>query len=208
MHRTARLLLVLITLLAPPALAQEGDYEIGLRLYREGRHAAALESFQRAALAGATAELHTRIGWTLYQLGRLDEARGAFTRALALEPEAAEALTGLGDLALRADQPEAALAWLDRALAAEPASADARTARETALRRLPPPARPRPEELQWRFRAGRDYLEVREDGAWTGCARWTRVLAAPGRRSCPGCSRSPGTRRTCTSACTPRSPGR
>ncbi|MBA3918011.1 MAG: hypothetical protein C0516_05425 [Gemmatimonas sp.] len=63
-------------------------------------------------------------GQALYETGELDEARGVFEQALALDPENLIALRHLGDIARRQDQPQVARRWYERVLEADPRNDD------------------------------------------------------------------------------------
>jgi tetratricopeptide (TPR) repeat protein len=69
----------------------------------------------RAATLGEAQEL--------FRAKRYAEARSAFEKVVAVEPENADADYHLGLLALRRDAPEDAIAWLEKATAKSPSSA-------------------------------------------------------------------------------------
>jgi tetratricopeptide (TPR) repeat protein len=64
-------------------------------------------------------------GSLLYRLGRMDEARAAFERAVALDPEDASAWSGLGAVLATEGRSEDAKRSLNRALQIEPRDANA-----------------------------------------------------------------------------------
>ena len=63
---------------------------------------------------------HIVYGQTLYESGRLPEARGVFETALGLDPENLIALRHLGDIARGQADPAAARGWYARVLDADP----------------------------------------------------------------------------------------
>jgi predicted AlkP superfamily phosphohydrolase/phosphomutase/tetratricopeptide (TPR) repeat protein len=78
------------------------DYLMGWVLIAEGRPEQALAHLKRAEQADARRPgLHVQIGETLFALGRIDDAEGAFARALALDPLSAHASLGLAKVRLR-----------------------------------------------------------------------------------------------------------
>lgn len=91
-------------------LAAQGEHQRALE-----RVAAALEAQPEVATFH---ELHAR---TLRESGAADEVvRASFERAVALDPQQADALAGLGRLAAEAGEVDAALALYDRADEADP----------------------------------------------------------------------------------------
>jgi tetratricopeptide (TPR) repeat protein len=70
-------------------------YHAGVRYYEQKDYARALASFEQAyAIAPNAAEVVTMLGWTTFHLGRYDESRYYFQRALRLAPLDAEARRG------------------------------------------------------------------------------------------------------------------
>jgi Tfp pilus assembly protein PilF len=113
-----------------PVDFEKPRYAAALRALVRFSHQAAETAATRAALqtiltahpdSGAFQEIH---GLDLELSGAPAEAvREAYERALALEPGNAQALAGLGRLAL-GDDPEAALGFFDRAAVADPSDPD------------------------------------------------------------------------------------
>jgi Flp pilus assembly protein TadD len=65
-------------------------------LYYVGRHADALDAFERALRAAPQgAGLYNGLGWCHLRLGNRQRARAAFERALALQPGYEDAAEGL-----------------------------------------------------------------------------------------------------------------
>ena len=63
---------------------------------------------------------HVVYGQALYDAGRIDEARGVFQQALALDPENLIVLRHLGDIARKKGEVEEARSWYSRALDGDP----------------------------------------------------------------------------------------
>src|SRR5690348_10473455 len=81
-----------------------------LAAHREGRSEEALALFEAMVKAVPDAAvLHNNRGVVLAELGRDDEARPAFARALQLEPDHVDAGIGLGALLWRAGEIAEAL---------------------------------------------------------------------------------------------------
>jgi Tfp pilus assembly protein PilF len=109
--------------MSAPARASSADYERGLRLSRDGRHAEAIGCFERALQGhpGDTRVLFA-LGNTARALGLARPAEEFYRRVLALEPSRLEALINLANL-LRANGAFAAAeAMLAPALARNPQS--------------------------------------------------------------------------------------
>ncbi len=112
-------------------------YYLGQSIRRTGDAGAAANAFL-AALALEENNLPARL-WlaeALLDREQLDEAEAAFARALELRPHCAQALTGLGRIALSRGDNEKALTLLESALEQEAESPRARYALALALRAL------------------------------------------------------------------------
>jgi tetratricopeptide (TPR) repeat protein len=106
-----------------PALASSPDYETGLRLSREGRHADAIGCFERALQREPdNARVLFALGNTARALGMPQGAEQFYRRVLALEPERLEALVNLANLLRANGQFAAAEVLLTPALARNPDS--------------------------------------------------------------------------------------
>ena len=97
----------------------------GRELLDQGIEAPALEAFERAAQASPSASTLYRLGTLLAKTGATDRAQATFERALALQPDLAEASNDLGALLARGGQLDAAIARFRAALAATPDYPDA-----------------------------------------------------------------------------------
>jgi Flp pilus assembly protein TadD/peroxiredoxin len=97
----------------------------GRELMDQGLEAAAVVAFERAAQANPNASTLYRLGTLLAKSGEPARARAAYERALALQPDLAEALNDLGALQAQAGDLEGAVARFRAALAATPDYPDA-----------------------------------------------------------------------------------
>jgi len=103
-------------------------FDQGLRASQSGDLTQAIEAFTCARdLAPDTADIHFKLGVTLFNAGRASEALPAFQRALALEPHRTQALHNIGAvfqalgqsdlarkafLAVLARDPDSEMAWI------------------------------------------------------------------------------------------------
>jgi tetratricopeptide (TPR) repeat protein len=97
----------------------------GRELLDQGLEAAAIVAFQRAAAANPGASTLYRLGTLLSKAGETVRARSAFERALALQPDLAEANNDLGALLAQGGDLDAAIARFRAALASTPDYPDA-----------------------------------------------------------------------------------
>lgn len=109
---------VVLTFVASPgaAAARTGA---GDALFADGDVAGAIQAWRRELEAEPSAELWSRIGIGEIARNRIEDARGAFEQAVALDPDRVDALVNLA----RIDAPTdlaGALAMLDRAQSLEP----------------------------------------------------------------------------------------
>ncbi len=110
-------------------------YHFGrLRLLQHDPEGAAREFAAALELDPSLVDARFNLGQVLFGLGRADEARAQFERALAFDPEHAGALNGLGALALDVDA-RAAEGYFRRALELAPAYLDAANNLGVALER-------------------------------------------------------------------------
>ena len=79
---------------------------------------------------------HSIRGSALAALGRGDDARRAWKKAVLLAPDLVQALAGLGMQLAMDGKPAAAMRWLDRALALQPQSAEVQRTRGNELTKL------------------------------------------------------------------------
>lgn len=97
----------------------------GRELLDQGLEAAAIVAFERAAQASPSASTLYRLGTLLAKSGDAARARHAFERALALQPDLAEASNDLGALLAQGGEIDAAMTRFRAALAAAPEYPDA-----------------------------------------------------------------------------------
>jgi tetratricopeptide (TPR) repeat protein len=108
---------------------------LGVALSKQGKDALqALAAAARCMPADAVA--HLNLGNALARLGRLDEARASYDRALAIRPDFAEAHQNLGKVLVASGQFEAAAASCRRALEFKPDLAEAHGTLATASMKL------------------------------------------------------------------------
>jgi tetratricopeptide (TPR) repeat protein len=92
---------------------------IGRALYREGLYERALSFFERSLQSGGPADAAAEIAYTLYNLGRPEEAQPYLERALEQDPAQHEARVFLGTVLYERGELERALATLERVPPAE-----------------------------------------------------------------------------------------
>ena len=97
----------------------------GRELLDQGLEAAAVLAFERASQANPGASTLYRLGTLLAKSGETARARSAFERALALQPDLAEANNDLGALLAQAGDLESAIGRFRAALASTPEYPDA-----------------------------------------------------------------------------------
>mgnify|MGYP002395207231 CR=1 FL=1 len=78
------------------------------------------------------------LGWCEYRAEQFDAAAAAFTEATRRVRHSADAALGLGFIALRRDDPGAAVGWFSAALARDPAASEPAEGLALAAERLPP----------------------------------------------------------------------
>jgi tetratricopeptide (TPR) repeat protein len=103
------------------------NHLLGGIYYRQGKHVVACEHLARACSApGATPEMFNNHGAVLKVLGDAAGASAAYRRALALDPNYADALNNLGVLYRMQGEPSKAIEAFRRAAALKPELAEAR----------------------------------------------------------------------------------
>jgi len=128
-HRLGPLLLVVVLLLGTGAgsagagggadedLRREAYrlWERGYALHLIGEFEQAILLYRRSLDAHPTAEAHTFLGWSLSQLGRLEEAIAECKAAIALDPEYGNPYNDIGAYLIALGRLEEAIPWLRRA---------------------------------------------------------------------------------------------
>jgi Tfp pilus assembly protein PilF len=122
-ERLARALPFRGTLYSPPGIRNYLPY--GRELLDQGLEDAALVAFEHAAQTKPSAFTLYRLGTLHAKRGEAERARAAFERALALQPDLAEANNDLGTLVAQSGQLDAAIAHFRKALASMPDYPDA-----------------------------------------------------------------------------------
>lgn len=116
------------------------EFQAGTLASTVGRPERAVEHYSMAqALEPGDAEIAVYLGSVLHGLGRLDEAKAALVRAVALEPEHALALGTLAEIALQENKPSVAFEHASAAVGAEPARLAWRVLQARSLNRLAQP---------------------------------------------------------------------
>ena len=120
----------------PASSSASALYESAARHYAQGALEDALEAVQRAAaLAPGEAAICNLLGTVLIGLGRSHEAVAEFRRALALDPQSADAHSNLGYVLLRHfEEVDEGAAHIEAALQVDPQHADALCNQVMALR--------------------------------------------------------------------------
>ena len=108
---------------APAGLRNYLPY--GRELLDQGLDRAAVVAFERAAQSNPTASTLYRLGTLLLKGGERERAQAAFERALALQPDLAEASNDLGALLAERGELDAAIARFRAAIASTPEYPDA-----------------------------------------------------------------------------------
>ncbi len=129
----SRILLVLAIVSActiAPLRAQEPE-ELSARdhaylLWREGTlfhmlgdYRGAIEQFRKSIELHPTAEGHTYLGWSLSELGRLDEAIDECMKAIPLDPDYGNPYNDIGVYLIALGRSDEAIPWLKKAMRAK-----------------------------------------------------------------------------------------
>ena len=88
-------------------------------LHLAGRYEEAAELFDRSIAAYPTAEGHTFLGWSLSELGRLEDAIGECKKAISLDSDYGNPYNDIGVYLIQLGRPEEAVPWLHKAIAAK-----------------------------------------------------------------------------------------
>ena len=104
---------------------QRNHLPYGQELLDQGLEAQAIVAFERAALGNPSASTLYRLGSLLVKSGQAAKAKGAFTRALAMQPDLSEASNDLGALLAQGGDLPSAIERFREALATTPDYPDA-----------------------------------------------------------------------------------
>ena len=88
-------------------------------LHLAARYEQAAELFQQSIDAYPTAEGHTFLGWSLSELGRLEDAIAECKKAISLDSDYGNPYNDIGVYLIQLGRPEEAVPWLHKAIAAE-----------------------------------------------------------------------------------------
>jgi len=86
-------------------------------LHLNGHYERAVEQFRASIKAYPTAEGHTFLGWSLSQLGRLDEAIAHCKSAIRLDPDFGNPYNDIGVYLMVLGRNDEAIPWLEKAIA-------------------------------------------------------------------------------------------
>ncbi len=88
-------------------------------LHLAGRYEEAAEQFQQSIDAYPTAEGHTFLGWSLSELGRLEDAIAECKKAISLDADYGNPYNDIGVYLIQLGRPEEAVPWLEKAITAK-----------------------------------------------------------------------------------------
>ncbi len=91
----------------------------GYILHLAGRYEEATELFQQSIAAYPTAEGHTFLGWSLSELGRLEDAIAECKKAISLDSDYGNPYNDIGVYLIELGRPEEAVPWLQKAITAK-----------------------------------------------------------------------------------------
>ncbi len=91
----------------------------GYILHLGGRYGEAADLFEQSIAAGPTAEGHTFLGWSLSELGRLEDAIAECKKAISLDSDYGNPHNDIGVYLIELGRPEEAVPWLQKAITAK-----------------------------------------------------------------------------------------
>ena len=94
-------------------------WEQGYLLHLFGAYGEAVSMFEKSIGAYPTAEGHTYLGWSMSELGRIEEAIGQCKMAIALDPDYGNPYNDIGVYLIELGRPAEAVPWLEQAMAAK-----------------------------------------------------------------------------------------
>ena len=103
----------------PPADLAELLWQQGYVLHVLGVYPQAILLFRRSIGVRPTAEGHTFLGWSLSQVGRLDEAITECKRAIEIDPDFGNPYNDIGVYLVWLGRADEAIPWLRKAISAK-----------------------------------------------------------------------------------------
>ena len=94
-------------------------WQNGNVLHLAGRYEEAAELFRQSIAAVPTAEGHTFLGWSLSELGRLEDAIAECKKAISLDSDYGNPHNDIGVYLIELGRPEEAVPWLQKAITAK-----------------------------------------------------------------------------------------
>lgn len=94
-------------------------WEQGYLLHLIGAYEEAVTMFEKSVGIHPTAEGHTYLGWSMSELGRLEEAIDQCKKAIALDPDYGNPYNDIGVYLIELKRPAEAVPWLEKAMAAK-----------------------------------------------------------------------------------------
>lgn len=91
----------------------------GTLFHMLGEYRGAIERFQKSIVLHPTAEGHTYLGWSLSELGQLDEAIAECKKAIPLDPDYGNPYNDIGVYLIDLGRPDEAVPWLEKAMRAK-----------------------------------------------------------------------------------------
>ncbi len=93
-------------------------WQSGNILHLGGHYEEAAEQFRQSIDAYPTAEGHTFLGWSLSELGRLEDAIAECKKAILLDADYGNPYNDIGVYLIQLGRPDEAVPWLRKAIAA------------------------------------------------------------------------------------------
>ena len=94
-------------------------WRYGNVLHLAGRYEEAAEQFGQSIAAYPTAEGHTFLGWSLSELGQLEDAIAECEKAISLDSDYGNPYNDIGVYLIELGRPEEAVPWLQKAITAK-----------------------------------------------------------------------------------------
>ncbi len=94
-------------------------WQTGYLLHLLGSYEQAVDKFRESVALHPTAEGHTFLGWSLSELGRLDEAIAECKTAIEIDPDYGNPYNDIGVYLIDLGRADEAVPWLEKAIKAE-----------------------------------------------------------------------------------------